>query len=999
MSNKMHQKSRQVVALSLVFMLCVSSINAGITITGADGITATGADGVNYVNTSGITATGADGFLSYGVNGITATGADGITATGADGITATGADGATYTGTNGITATGADGITITGADGITATGADGITITGADGTVYSADSILIRQPSGITATGADGITATGADGITITGADGITATGADGITITGADGITITGADGITATGADGQIFSVSPNGITITGADGITATGADGITITGADGITITGADGITATGADGQLIGLRSLDPELAVNLNRLTDDSNVNAIVVFHRLPTQSDIADLQNIGVAGGTRYRKLPMIALTATKQQIINISRLDAVRSIYGNRTLQLMMDRSHAMTGVDRAREDADVASHNGGLALTGRGVNVAVLDTGLDGTHGDLAGRVVRNVKLADTQSASVGFTYPVNVEGLANTDQANGHGTFVGGVIAGSGARSNGKFKGVAPGAGLVGLSAGDLNLFYVLAGFDYLLERGEALGVRVLNCSFSANTVFDTHDPVNVSTKMLFDRGINVVFSAGNTGPGLHTLNPYAVAPWVVSVGATDERGRRADFSARGHFGSTLFRPTLVAPGVNIVSLRGAGTPLTTAFGVGTATDGGRISATQRPFYTAASGTSFSAPQVAGTIAMMIEANPALAPAEIRDILQRAATPLPPYFQHEVGAGMLNARAAVLEAAFPQRRMGRWRATLDRQQVRFVNNQAHTFSGVVQPGGTSETAVPIPANALLASAQIAWGPLWSVNDLSLALHDTGGVRRAEANTINILGLKGKRERTLVEMPAAGSWSVRVANTLGLGVTAQAYSGALEVTRVEYPTLTDLGSLSSAARDVIYKNLRSFVMWPYGKRFRPEFGVTRVDLAAALVFGGRVPQYLPAQSGFADVRDEMTMIFVESAQAATGGPLFHDAARGGNFRPDEMTNRLTAAIALVRAAGLRAEAEALAGAPLTVTDANDIPAQWRGYVSVAVSRGILTADGAYFRPQNSLTRAALAHATVRLATIATE
>ncbi|MDQ3653276.1 MAG: S8 family serine peptidase, partial [Acidobacteriota bacterium] len=940
---------------------------------------------------------GADGFLSYGVNGITATGADGIIATGTDGITATGADGATYTGTNGITATGADGITITGADGITATGADGITITGADGTVYSADSVLIRQPSGITATGADGITATGADGITATGADGITATGADGITITGADGITITGADGITATGADGQIFSVSPNGITITGADGITATGADGITITGADMITVTGADGITAT--DGQLIGLQSLDPELAIHLNQLTDDSNVNAIVVYHRLPSESDIADLQNIGVAGGTRYRKLPMISLTATKQQIINISRHDAVRSIYGNRTLQLTMDRSHAMTGVDRVRVDADVASRNGGSALTGRGVNVAVLDTGMDSTHGDLAGRVVRNVKLADAQSASVGFTYPVNIEGLANTDQVSGHGTFVGGVIAGSGARSNGKFKGVAPGAGLVGLSAGDLNLFYVLAGFDYLLERGEALGVRVLNCSFSANTVFDINDPVNVSTKMLFSRGINVVFSAGNTGPGLHTLNPYAVAPWVVSVGATDERGRLADFSARGHFGSILFRPTLVAPGVNIVSLRGAGAPLIAAFGVGTATDGGRISAIQRPYYTAASGTSFSAPQVAGTIALMIEANPALAPAEIRDILQRAATPLPPYYQHEVGAGMMNARAAVLEAAFPQRRMGRWRATLDRQQVRFVNDPTHTFSGIVQPGSTSETAIPIPANALLASAQIAWGPLWSVNDLSLTLHDAGGVRRAESNTINILSLKGKRERTLVKMPAAGSWSVRVANMLGLGITAQAYSGALEVTRAEYPVLTDLGSLSSDARDVIYQNLRSFVMWPYGKRFRPEFGVTRADLAAALVFGGRVPQYLPAQSGYSDVRDKTTMIFVESAQAATGGPLFHDAALGGNFRPDEMTNRLTAAIALVRAAGLRAEAEAQTGVPLTVTDANEIPAQWRGYVSVALSRRILTADGTHFRPQNSLTRAALAHATVSLASLATE
>jgi serine protease AprX len=76
-------------------------------------------------------------------------------------------------------------------------------------------------------------------------------------------------------------------------------------------------------------------------------------------------------------------------------------------------------------------------------------------------------------------------------------------------------------------------------------------------------------------------------MLADRGVNVVFSAGNTGPGVHTLNPYAVAPWVVSVGATDTPGKLASFSSRGDFASALFRPTLVAPGVNLVSVRGTG----------------------------------------------------------------------------------------------------------------------------------------------------------------------------------------------------------------------------------------------------------------------------------------------------------------------------------------------------------------------------------------------------------------------------
>ncbi|MBA3438951.1 MAG: S8 family serine peptidase, partial [Pyrinomonadaceae bacterium] len=738
--------------------------------------------------------------------------------------------------------------------------------------------------------------------------------------------------------------------------------------------------------------------LDTELALRLDQITDDSNVNAVVVYHRLPTEADITYLQNIGVRGGTRYRVLPMISVTATRNQIINISRLPAVRSIYGNRTLQLTMDRSRSAAGVVRASQDADVVSNNGGAPVTGRGVTVAVLDTGLDGTHADFAGRIVQNVKLADTQSVSVGFNYPVNVENLANTDQLHGHGTFVGGVIAASGARSNGKFKGVAPGAKLLGLSAGDLNLFYVLAGFDYLLERGAQAGVRILNCSFSANTVFDLNDPVNVSTRMLVDRGVNVVFSAGNSGPGLHTLNPYAVAPWVTSVGATDDRSRLANFSSRGYFGSTLFRPSVVAPGVNVVSTRATG-PVTGALGIGTATDEGRISVGETPHYTVASGTSFSAPQVAGTIALMLEVNPTLTPAQVRDILRRAATPLPPYYQHEVGAGMLNAHAAVLEAAFPERRMGRWRATLDRKQVRFINDPTRSFTGVVGLGGGAETSVSIPENALVSSVQIAWGPLLSVNDLALSLYDAGGVKRAEANAINLVGLTGKRERVVVKMPSAGAWRVKVQNTLGLVGTTQQFSGALEVTRAEYAALQDITGLSAASRAEIYQNLRSFVMFPSGKRFRPTFGVTRGELAATLVYGARVPQYLPGSSSFTDVRDKATMIFVESAQAAPGGPLFYDATPGGGFRLNDFADRLTAAVALVRAAGLRSEAEAQTGTPLALTDASEIPAELRGYVAVALSRNLLTADGTNFRPRNSLTRVALAHAMVTAANLATE
>src|SRR5207237_502169 len=188
-----------------------------------------------------------------------------------------------------------------------------------------------------------------------------------------------------------------------------------------------------------------------------------------------------------------------------------------------------------------------------------------------------------------------------------------------------------------------------------LINVLSGFDYLLEKSGQYNVRVVNCSFSANTVYDANDPVNIATKMLTDAGISIVFSAGNTGPGNGTLNPYATAPWVIGVGATDQNGILADFSSRGTFGAYQEHPTLVAPGVNIASLRNTATT-TSASGLSGA-DTQRLTAGELPYYTTDSGTSFSAPQVAGAVALMLEANPSLQPADIKDILSRTATPLP------------------------------------------------------------------------------------------------------------------------------------------------------------------------------------------------------------------------------------------------------------------------------------------------------------------------------------------------------
>src|SRR5262245_28132149 len=994
--HKLSEKAKRVITLALIVVLGVSSVSAGLAITFGDGITSTAGNSITYFGNNGIAATPLDGLLAFNPNGITAPTTSGVSVTSLDGIT--------YFGVNNLVATGVDGLTTNQVSGIAVTGIDGGLIINSNGNSYQADSVLIHRADGIAVTGIDNLSVIDPTGIAVTGIDSRIIDHANGIAVTGIDGLfTINGADGIAVTGIDGQTFTISPGDLTIEGAKDITGIDIDHIVFTGADTIITNGLGDVTnSLGVNVPIPSfLRGVDASLTKEIDAALDDSNVDAAVVYHQAVTDADIATLRQIGVLLGERYRVLPVVTLTATKNQILQISHLSTVRSIYSNRTVKILAEPGNGLTGTERVKTDAELTAANGGQTVNGRNVTVAVLDTGLDSTHGDLSGRVLRNVSTVGVAGLGVNFTYPITVEGLPNTDPVSGHGTFVGGVIAGNGARSSGRYTGVAPGAKLVGVSVGSLDLFSVVEGFDYILWKRQELGIKVVNCSFSADTLYDPNDPVNVATKMLTDRGVSVVFSAGNNGPGMDTLNPYARAPWVISVGATDEQGRLAGFSSRGSF-TKLSGPSLVAPGVNVVSLRATGVDVNGLLNLGLGGDLSRLSAQDLLNYTVGSGTSFSTPQVAGTIALMLDVNPSLTPAQIKDILQRTATPMPPYYRYEVGAGMLNAHAAVLEAAFPARRMGMFRASLDRRQARYVNDPLRTFSGTVPLGllgllGSYTANINIPQNTVVASVQVAWGPLTTINDLSMQLYDPYGTARPLVNTLNLPVLTGRRERDLIKNPAAGMWQVKLRHTL-IG-TPQDFTGTLETTHAEYPPLSDISGLTNVAKAEIYQNLRTFVLATSGNRFRPQFTVSRYGLASALVVGGRVPQYMAGQPRFTDATDKVTRNIVESAQAAPGGQLFTDASPGGPFRPDDRATRLTAAIALVRAAGLRSQAESLAGTSLPLTDAYSIPSSLRGYVKVALDRGLMTADGNVFRPNDALKRVELAHAMAGIARLATQ
>jgi subtilisin family serine protease len=208
----------------------------------------------------------------------------------------------------------------------------------------------------------------------------------------------------------------------------------------------------------------GAADIDLDLLSQLSLLPDSSWLNVIVTYRAAPTPLDLANLQALGITGGTIFRRLPMVVINATRDQIVRIAALPAVRSVFANRTLSFFDAGSRTLIGVDEVETDSSLRPPLG-PPLSGAGVTIAVLDTGVDATHPDLpfGSKVVGNVRLGTSLGGGIGFTQPIALEGLPNTDLVLGHGTFVASVAAGTGLASGGTNRGVAPGASILGLSA--------------------------------------------------------------------------------------------------------------------------------------------------------------------------------------------------------------------------------------------------------------------------------------------------------------------------------------------------------------------------------------------------------------------------------------------------------------------------------------------------------------------------------------------------------
>ncbi|MFG1883266.1 S8 family serine peptidase [Micromonospora sp. NPDC049102] len=371
---------------------------------------------------------------------------------------------------------------------------------------------------------------------------------------------------------------------------------------------------------------------------------DDENTTELPVIVQPATASarvaalgDVQTLSSIGAVAGHVPKKSPATAKLATNSLLAGAKKVWLDRKV---RATALPAGAKPA--GLDRnlAQIDAPDAWKAG---YTGKGARVAVLDTGADYSHPDLAGRVVERADFTAEDGDAVDH---------------NGHGTHVASTIAGTGAASHGQRRGVAPDAKLVigkvlddhgsGADSG------VIAGMEWASTRAD-----VINMSFGGGEADDGSDPLSLAVDALSRQtGTLFVIAAGNSGAQISSPGSAASA---LTVGAVDRDDKLADFSSRGPLiNNHAAKPELVAPGVDIVAARAAGTNL------------------QDPidrYYESLSGTSMATPHVAGAAALLAQRHPDWTGAQLKAALVGASDPLTGIDPYAIGAGRLNAASAL------------------------------------------------------------------------------------------------------------------------------------------------------------------------------------------------------------------------------------------------------------------------------------------------------------------------------------
>ena len=333
----------------------------------------------------------------------------------------------------------------------------------------------------------------------------------------------------------------------------------------------------------------------------------------------------------------------------------------------------------------------------------LQGQGIGVAVVDSGLT-QNKDFMSKLGRNRFVA---SAVFNRRFTGYDLGSRFSFDLYGHGELVAGIIGGSGLASDGKYIGVAPSVNLINVKVsddqGESTASNVVRGLQWILNNKDNYNIRVVNLSLNsaAPESYNT-SPIDAAVEILWFNKIVVVASSGNEDRG--ALYPPANDPFVITVGATDDRGTKsisddvvASFSGYGQTTDGIAKPDLVAPGVNIVS----DLPRNPSVLAKTHPD----NVVDKSFFRL-SGTSVAAPMVAGAAALLVQSNPNLTPDQVKyRLLATANKSWQGYGSDKAGAGYLDISAAVQSNASASSNTG-----LPASQLLWSGSQPVTWGSV-------------------------------------------------------------------------------------------------------------------------------------------------------------------------------------------------------------------------------------------------------------------------------------------------
>jgi subtilisin family serine protease len=402
------------------------------------------------------------------------------------------------------------------------------------------------------------------------------------------------------------------------------------------------------------------------LDARLAQLDSGHGVNVIVTLRRPATRTAVDKLSTAvgGFSVGRRFTLLPAFSATVTKRQALELSQLPQVARIEPNARVLAANDGARIFTGIDSIRAAAPTldGDHDGSPSTYSKDdIVAAVLDTGIDASHVDLAGGKV----LAFVDCVGQPCTPATPFDSAPTT----GHGTHVAATIAGTGAGIP-RLHGIAPGAALVGVrtltETGAGNVADVVTALDWVVQHKADYNIRVVNLSLGIIQdpyCSDGSDAASQAVNAAYDAGLLVVVAAGNSVPGGLTPTECSIkspglaakALTVGNVADPSEGGWYLRYdSGRGPTADGRLKPELVAPGVGITSARaGSGNG-----------------------YVTLDGTSMSAAVVTGTALLMLDANPSLTNTQIVQTMESTAEDFgAPGPDNDYGWGRIDAYSAL------------------------------------------------------------------------------------------------------------------------------------------------------------------------------------------------------------------------------------------------------------------------------------------------------------------------------------